>query len=91
MDESVHDEWLNWIKNVHIPAIMATGYFKSFQILSILNSPNEGLTYCVQYHTDSLDKYQAYEQQASTHFKNIHLKQFENKLVLFESIMQVVN
>jgi hypothetical protein len=91
IDQDIHTDWLTWIKTVHIPAMMATGHFSSFRILNILNSPNEGFTYCVQYDTDSLDQYNAYQQGAATHLKNIHLKKFENKLVLFESIMQVVN
>jgi len=27
IDDSVHDEWVTWMKEVHIPDVMATGYF----------------------------------------------------------------
>ncbi|EHQ28053.1 DUF4286 family protein [Mucilaginibacter paludis] len=90
IDQDVHADWLNWLKTVHIPAVMATGHFNGYRILNVLNSPNEGFTYCVQYDTD-MEQYNVYQQAAANHFKNIHLKKFENKLVLFESIMQVVN
>lgn len=91
VDSVVHSDWLNWVKTVHIPAVMATGNFKSFRILHILNSPNEGHTYCVQYETDTIEQYQAYEQTVAAELKHIHLKKFENKLVLFESIMQQIH
>jgi hypothetical protein len=91
VDHDVHTEWLQWVKSVHVPAVMATGLFTGYRILSVLNSPNEGSTYCVQYDADSLEQYYTYQQTESDHLKNIHLKKFENKLVLFESIMQVVN
>jgi antibiotic biosynthesis monooxygenase (ABM) superfamily enzyme len=91
LDPEVHNEWLNWLKTVHIPTVMASGYFSSHHILKVLNSPNEGFTYCVQYHTDSLDNYHRYEQSIATQLKNTHLKKFENKLVLFESIMEFVD
>ena len=25
IDESVHDEWLHWMKEIHIPDVLATG------------------------------------------------------------------
>ena len=91
IDSDIHTDWLNWVKAVHIPAVLATGHFNSFRILHIISSPNEGFTYCVQYETDTLEQYQAYEQTVATELKNIHLKKFENKLVLFESIMQQIH
>lgn len=91
VDQDVHTDWLNWVKTVHIPAVMAGGHFNGYRILNVLNSPNEGFTYCVQYDADSMDQYHAYQQAIADRLKNIHLKKFENKLVLFESIMQVVN
>ena len=27
IDYAVHDEWLDWMKNVHIPDVMNTGLF----------------------------------------------------------------
>ena len=91
IDESIRSEWLNWIKTIHIPAVLATGYFSSYRILTILNSPNEGITFCVQYTTDSIEQYRAYQQEHATRLKNIHFKQFENKLVTFDSVMQLVD
>ncbi len=91
LDQAIQAEWLEWVKTIHIPAVIGTGYFSSHRILNILNSPNEGVTYCLQYHTDSIDKCTAFEQTEGGHLKNIHLKKFENKLVLFESIMQIVD
>jgi len=91
IDTDVHADWLNWVKAVHIPAVLATGYFNSHRILQVLSSPNEGFTYCVQYDTDSLEQCNTYLDNVAGHLKNNHLKKFENKLVLFESIMQQVN
>jgi hypothetical protein len=91
IDETINTEWLNWMKTVHIPAVMATGHFNSYQILNVLSSPNEGITYCVQYKADDMAQYNAYNAAYSTELKNKHFKQFENKFVQFESIMQLIN
>jgi hypothetical protein len=91
IDESINTEWLNWMKAVHIPAVMATGHFNSYQILNVLSSPNEGVTYCVQYTADDMEQYNLYHNKYATHLKNNHFKQFENKFVQFESIMELVS
>lgn len=91
IDPEIHEDWLSWVKAEHIPAVLATGHFKGHRILQVLSSPNEGFTYCIQYDAESLDHYEAYEQLSAGGLKHIQLKKFENKLVLFESIMQVIN
>jgi hypothetical protein len=91
IDETINTEWLNWMKTVHIPAVLATGHFNSFQILHVLSSPNEGITYCVQYKADDMTQYDAYNAGHATTLKNNHFKQFENKFVQFESIMQLID
>jgi hypothetical protein len=91
IDPEIQTEWLEWVKAEHIPAVLAAGHFKSFRILHVLSSPNEGFTYCIQYDADTLDQYEAYEQIAAGELKHKHLKKFENKLVVFESIMQHIN
>ena len=30
VEEAIYDEWLNYMKETHIPGIMATGYFNSY-------------------------------------------------------------
>jgi len=91
IDERINTEWLNWMKAVHIPAVMATGHFNSYQVLTVLSSPNEGITYCVQYKADNIEDYNAYNEKYATAIKNNHFKQFENKFVQFESLMQVID
>jgi len=91
VEESAHQRWLAWAKEVHIPAVMATGYFKSFQILNVIDSPNDGVTYCVQYIAEDLENF--------NHFYNKHLHQlqaiqnheFENQFVIFNTLMQTVD
>jgi hypothetical protein len=91
IDETINTEWLGWMKAVHIPAVMATGCFNSYQILNVLSSPNEGITYCVQYTADNMEMYNLYKARYADHLKNNHFKQFENKFVQFESLMQFVD
>lgn len=91
VDESVHQQWLSWIQAEYIPQVMQTGYFKSYTILSVLDSPNEGVTYCIQYLTDSRENYNNFSQHHMPRLQNIHMQRFENQFVLFNTLMKTVN
>ena len=66
IEDSVHEEWLEWMKTVHIPDVMKTGMFTDSRILRVLVEESlGGQTYSVQYTCDSLEKYQQYESTIS--------------------------
>src|SRR5476651_570599 len=90
MEEAIQQDWLNWMQTTQIPAIMKTGWFNSHKILRILDSPNEGVTYCVQYTTDTREKYNFFHQQHLHHFHVLHNQKFENRFVLFNTLMEEV-
>lgn len=91
IDESIQQQWLNWMQTVQIPAIMQTGWFNAYKILTILNSPNEGVTYCVQFITDVPERYAYFREQHQQKFHHLHNQQFENKFVLFNTLMQLID
>jgi hypothetical protein len=91
VEEAAEQQWLQYMEQEHIPAVMATGYFSSHHILTVIDSPNEGVTYCIQYFTDDVEKYYAFNDQ---HLQALHIKhneQFENRFVLFNSLMKTLN
>lgn len=91
MEEDIHQDWLNWVNNSHISDVMNTGCFVSYRILKVLDSPNEGITYCIQYIADSLENYNAYKQKYSSQHQADTPIQFQNKLVTFRTIMEYIH
>jgi hypothetical protein len=91
MDPSIAKEWLTWMQAIQIPAIMKTGWFKSYKILTVLESPNEGVTYCVQFITDKVADYNYFKSKHSNWFHQQHNQKFENKFVLFNTLMQQID
>ena len=91
IEDAAADEWLQWMNETHIPEVMATGKFVSNRLLKVLDSPNEGVTYCIQYHASDIDKYNQFKNNHQLNFQAIHQQKFENKFVLFNTIMQALN
>ena len=63
LDDEIQNEWLNWMKTKQIPDVMNTGCFVSNRMLKVVDSPNEGVTYCVQYISDSLENLNEFRQK----------------------------
>ena len=91
LEEEIHKDWLNWMQTSHIPDVMATNSFISNRLLKVLDSPNEGVTYCIQYIAESMNNYQEYQQKFAVKLQADVPKQFISKLVSFRTVMQFVD
>ncbi|MEM7187020.1 MAG: DUF4286 family protein [Bacteroidota bacterium] len=91
IDESVHDAWLAWMQDEHIPAMLATGKFTNALMTRVqVEEEMGGITYSVQYRTDSkatLERY--YAEDAGT--LRAQSKPFEGKFVAFRTELEVVS
>lgn len=90
LDEDIHDAWLKWMNYEHVKDVMNTGYFASYRVLKVLDSPNEGITYCIQYIADSTEKYNEYMQKHATQLQTSVPVQFLNKFVVFNTLMEFI-
>lgn len=90
VDEAIHRQWLSWMQQEYIPKVMATGHFNRHTILSVLDSPNEGVTYCIQYFADNRDSYNKFVASHLQQLQALHFQKFENQFVMFNSLMQTV-
>ena len=92
IDWSIHDEWLAWMQDIHIPEVLGTGCFSSHKLLRLLQVDEEdGPTYAVQYFAESKAFYNRYATQyAATHNLEATGK-WGDKFISFNTLMQVVN
>ena len=61
IDYDVHDEWLDWMKNKHIPDVLKTGLFIENKICRILAEEDGGKSYSIQYFLKNMDDYYTYQ------------------------------
>lgn len=91
IDDAIAGDWLAWIKNNHIPATLGTGSFDGYKLYIILNSPNEGITYCLQFQTTSVERYSEYYYKHLESIHAAHNAQFEERFALFHTLMETVD
>ncbi|RPD40270.1 DUF4286 family protein [Chitinophaga barathri] len=87
----VKDRWVEWMKQEHIPEIIATGLFHDYRFCRLLEQDDsDGPTYTVQYFTDTLENYYTYLQEYAPMLRQKAFDAFGDQFVAFRTVMQVV-
>ncbi len=89
IDESVHDEWLQWMKEVHIPDVLATGLFLDNRICQVLVEEEQGITYSIQYRFKELEVLDVYQKEHAPRLQAEHSARYRNKFVAFRTILRI--
>ena len=91
IDYAVHDEWLDWMKNVHIPDVMNTGLFIDSKLCKIHAEEDGGKSYSVQYLLNNWEDYNLYVKEYAEELQKEHAEKYANKFVAFRTILEVVS
>lgn len=91
IQEEIHDEWVKWMKEEHIPDMLKTGKFKKALMTRVMvKEEMGGITYSVQYTAENkqmLERY--YEEDAKTLRGKASI--FEGKYVAFRTELEVIS
>ena len=92
IEESAHDQWLNWMKKTHIPAMLATGKFTKAKMCKVLvEEEMDGLTYSVQYSTADKATLERYYQEDADRLRQEITELFAGKFVAFRTELEIVS
>ncbi|MCM5664245.1 DUF4286 family protein [Galbibacter mesophilus] len=92
VEEQVHQEWLLWMQEEHIPEMLATGKFSNAKIVKVLvEEEMGGITYSVQYFTEDKATLQKYYTEDAERLRNKATQRFPNKFVAFRTELQIVS
>ena len=87
----IADEWLQWMKDVHIPHVMATGRFLEHHMLRMIGDEDTGgVTYSVQYLCSDMKTFEDYRDSFSPALQAETSKKYGNRLVAFRTLHEVV-
>jgi hypothetical protein len=90
IDKSAADEWLNWMKTVHIPDVLKTGYFTENKICRVLNVDDEGETFSVQYTFKEMIDIEEYQKNDAKRLQEEHSKRYEGKYAAFRTLLEIL-
>ena len=92
IQEPIHEAWLQWLKEEHVPEVLATGCFTNATIVRLLEvDDSEGPTYAVQYVAESKSLYNRYIENFAGILRQKSFDKWGKQFMGFRSLMQVIN
>jgi hypothetical protein len=81
-----------WMQHKHIPEMLATGKFSSAKMTRVLiEEEMGGVTYSVQYLTDSRETLQKYYQAEAEALREEGVRLFGDKMLSFRTELEVIS
>ena len=91
IEESVHDKWLKWMQEKHIPEMLNLGKFsKALMSRVVIEEEMGGISYSVQYTTDSKETLEKYYKEDAAKMRQEGMQLFNGKFVAFRTELDIV-
>lgn len=91
VDAAAAEEWVTWMRQEHIPEVMATACFSSFRFLHLEGyDDEEGLTFAVQYLCPNEELFAIYQRDHAPVLQTRHKARYEGRFVAFRTILRVL-
>jgi hypothetical protein len=91
IDDSVHDNWVQWMKETHIPDVMNTGKFIDNRFCKVLSDDPQGTTYSIQYLCESHAVLEDYLKTNAPTLQKEHSARYEGKFVAFRTLLKLMD
>ena len=91
INPEVHDEWVAWMKEVHIPEVMQTGMFLENRFCRIHGFEEGGFSYSIQYLAPDMPTYDRYQAEFAPSLQAAHQSKYQGKFAAFRTILEVIH
>lgn len=85
------EEWMNWVKTVQIPDVLATGCFYDSRFYELMEIEEEdGRTFVIQFLANSKSDYNRYKELYHSSFRHRSVKKWGDHVVSFRTLLKNV-
>ncbi len=91
ISEDIQNEWVQWMREKHIPDVMRTGCFIDSQMVKVLYVEDEGHTYSIQYKFLEMPDIERYQKEFAPALQAEHTAKFNGKYAAFRTLLQVID
>jgi hypothetical protein len=89
--DEIQNEWVTWMREIHIPDVMRTGCFVDSQMVKVLYVEDEGHTYSIQYKFLEMTDIERYQKEFAPKLQAEHTAKFKDKYAAFRTLLQVID
>lgn len=91
IDPDAHDAWLAWMRDEHIPRVLATGLFTEGRMLKVLADDDGGITYAVQYTAPDMPSYERYRDEHAPRLQAEAHARFGGRFQAFRTLLEAID
>ena len=92
IQEQIHTPWLQWLRDEHVPEVLATGCFTKATILRLQDiDDSEGPTYAIQYSAGNREAYDRYIEKFAGVMRQKSFDKWGDRFIAFRSVMEVIS
>lgn len=92
VDENIVEEWKSWMIDIHIPDVMKTACFTSYQMQQIMSGEHtNGVTFAIQYTAPNKAAFEKYTAQYAPRLQKEHTERYKGKYAAFRTIMNIIS
>jgi hypothetical protein len=91
VSEEIHQEWLSWIKEIHIPEVLKTGQFSKATFLRVHALEKGGITYAIQYLAPSMEHYERYLKDYAPKLQAKTQDAYSDQVHSFRTMLEVLD
>ncbi|MFM1878008.1 MAG: hypothetical protein RLZZ241_874 [Bacteroidota bacterium] len=90
VEASIHENWLAWMNEVHIPEVLATGKFTEARFCRVLAQAENEITYSVQYVAPNRESLELYYHENATSLQDKVFHEFGDKILSFRTELELI-
>ncbi len=94
IEKQTEKEWVEWMRTVHVPEVIATGCFIEARMSKVMT---EGMyeetpdpSYSIQYLCKTQQDYERYQTEFAPQLQQAHTQKYANKFGAFRTLLDVV-
>ncbi len=92
IDKEIEKEWIAWIKQYYIPAVLETGFFTNSKLYRVTTHDDEtSVSYSIQLFTDKIENVVQYLDQQTKGIIEAHRLKFKDRHVVFNTLLEEVD
>ena len=91
IDPNVHEDWLKWMRESHIPDVMETGCFIESRISRVHGEEEGGLTFAISYVAESQGLYHQYTNEYASKLQAEHSARYSGKFAAFRTMLTILD